>query len=94
MQADLEIVFAVDREVMTDSDPAARPKREVLAHTAILHQEDRHLVRLGRRAMRYFSDRQPPDLPRRREIALHQRGRDREHIGHVVEAVLVEVVGR
>ena len=41
-----------------------------------------------------ISEREPADLPRREQVPLHQRRRDRQHLGDVVEAVLVGVVGR
>ena len=94
VQPDLHVVLAVDREVVADADAAAGSERHVLAHPIVLHQEDRHLVGFGARAERRLSDRQTADLARRREVPLHQGRRDRQDVGHVVEAVLVDVVRR
>ena len=57
-------------------------------------QEDRHLVGFDGRYERRASDGETPDLASRRHVALHQRGRERQHVCHVVEAVLVDIVAR
>ena len=94
VQADLQVVLAVDREVVPDADAAPGAERHVVAHPVVLHQQDRHLVGLGARPERRLPHRQAADLARRRQVPLHQGGRDRQDVRHVVEAVLVDVVGR
>ena len=79
---------------MSDADTAPRAKREVVAHPVVLQEENRYVVVLRCRYQRGLADRQPGGFTRRRQVPLHQCGRDRQYVGHVVEAVLVDVVRR
>ena len=93
VEANLEVVLAVDGEDVADGDAPARPERQVVAHPVVLQQQDGDLVGLRRRPQRRLPERGPPDLARGRQVPLHQGRGDGEHVGVVVEAVLVEVVG-
>ena len=94
VQADLQVVLAVDGEDVADGDAPARPERQVVAHAVVLQQQDGDLVGLRGRPQGGLAERRPPDLAGGRQVALHEGGRDGQHVGVVVEAVLVEVVGR
>ena len=94
MQVDLEPVLPVEREVVLRGEAAPRPERQVLARADVLHLELGHRVGLAARRHRGVADRELADPPRRRQVALHQRRRDRQHLGVVVEALGVRIVGR
>ena len=86
-------VLAVHREAVAHRDAPARSEREVLAQSVVLIQQEGNAVGLDARHRRRQPHREPRDLARRREVALQQGRRDRQHRRHVVEAVLVGVVG-
>src|SRR5262245_19450521 len=81
-----EAVLAVLREVVANERAAARAERQpfgALVLTFVL----RHLERLGDGRRRWRANREAADLARGRKIALHQRLRDFEDPGNVVEPV-------
>ena len=41
--AELDLVFAVDRELMTEGQASPRTERQVVAHAIVLHEQQRHL---------------------------------------------------
>ena len=86
LQIDLEDVFAIDGKVVGEGGAAPRAERKVLAQAILLHQVDGDVVGLDDRLLRQ-SHGEPAHLPRRRQVALHQRRRDRQHARHVVECV-------
>ena len=90
LETQLERVLAVHREPMPDRDAATRPERQVFAEAVVLIERDPVGLDgcLGRRT----PDRETTDLPRRRHVALQQRRRDRQDVGHVVEPVRVRIV--
>ena len=95
LQAHLDAVFAIHREVVADRGPAARPERQILALLIALDQVQRNVVgRDLRAAGRLLADRQAADLLGGRHVALEQGRRQRERGGYVVEAVAVRRVGR
>ena len=93
LQADRNLVLAVDREAVPDSGAAARPDRHGVVHAIFLPQRVRDRVGLERRRHVDVADRRAADLARRQEIALEQRRRHREHVADIVEAV-ADVVRR
>ena len=94
LQAQPDGVLAVHREAVAHRDAPARAEREVLAQPVVLVQQQRDAVGLDARHRRGEPHREPADLARRREVAFQEGRRDRQHRRHVVEAVLVGVVGR
>ena len=70
---------------MPDGEPAARAERQILVHPVVLHEVPRDVVELDGRLHRDVADRQPADPARRRQVALEQPGRHRQHVGVVVE---------
>ena len=92
VRQDLEDVLRVLGEVVVDHHPAAGAERQPL-HAAVLPQVGGDPERLGRRRRHRRRHREAADLARRRQVALHQRRRDAEDAGDVVEAV-ARVVGR
>ena len=94
MQANPDLVLAVDREVVIDRGPAARPERQFLAHPIVLNQQDGYLVALLDRRERRAPDGEPRDPARHGQVPLEKNRRDGQHIGDVVEALFVDVVGR
>ena len=94
LEAQPDRVLPVDREPVPDRDAAPRAEGQVLAQPLVLVLEQRDAVGLDARHGRRDADREPTDSPRRREIPLQQRWRDRQDRRHVVEAVHVGVVGR
>ena len=95
LEPDRDEVLAIERELMADREAGARPERQVLAHPVVLRHRDRDAVDLRRKARpdRRIADREAADAPRRRQVALHQHGRERQRARQVVEAV-AGVVGR
>ena len=85
-------VFAVDGEVVAKRDPAARPDRQA-GHVIVLREIAADAERLERGRDLRAGDGEAADLPRRREIALHQRRRHAQHGRVVVEPVRL-FVGR
>ncbi len=77
----------IERKIVAHRDAAARTQRQVLAHPFVLDQEARKLVVRGHRLGVAIADRAAADLARRREIALQQHRRNREHVADIVEAV-------
>ena len=94
MQSNGEVVLAVHREVMAGGNAATGAKREIIAHAVALNEQNRYLVGLGYRTRRCLAHRLSCCLACRRQVTLHQCRRDRQHIGHVVEAILGDVVCR
>ena len=86
-------VLGVEREVVPHHRAAAAPERQVGADPAVLQPEPGHAVGGHRRAEGGVADGQPADPRGRRQVALEQRRRHRQHVGVVVEAVR-PVVGR
>ena len=93
-QADLDDVLAVDRKVMTNRNTAARTERQVFAHLAILIEQGWNFVGVGHRPDRRNAERETAHLASRRQVAVQQCRRHRQHARHVVEAVLVGIVNR
>ena len=93
-QVELEEVLPVEREVVPDGEAAPRSEGQVLARAVVLVLEVGHLVVGGPRAQVGVADGELADAPRRRQVPLHQGRRDRQHLGVVVEALGVGVVGR
>ena len=92
VRQDLEDVLRVLGEVVVDHHSAAGAERQPL-HAAVLAQVGGDAEGLGRRRRHRRRHRESADLARRRQVALHQRRRDAEDAGDVVEAV-ARVVGR
>ena len=92
-EVDLDDVLAVHGEGMPHREPTPRPERQVVADPRVLLQILVDGEDLRRRRQIRVAHRQPADLPRRRQIALGQHRRHRQHVGDVVEAV-AGVVGR
>ena len=92
-EVDLDDVLAVHGEGVPHRQPAARAERQVVADPGVLLQVLVDGEDLGRRGEVRVAHREPADLPRRRQVALGQHGRHRQHVGDVVEAE-ARVVGR
>ena len=72
VQPDREVVLTVEHEVMADADPSARAEWEVVAHSVVLYEQNRHLIDLARRSQRSLANGKSRRLPRRRQVPLHQ----------------------
>ena len=85
LHPDAELVLAVERERVANGQAAVGRKRHVLAGAqgAALEPD---LVDLGDRTVLGAAHRGAADLGRRRDVARHQRRRDRQDVGVVVEA--------
>jgi hypothetical protein len=59
LETDFQEVLAVNREVVTDRDSAARPERKILALPIVLHHEQGNFEGLDPGAHRRQADRQP-----------------------------------
>ena len=94
LQAQPDGVLAVDGKAVAHRDAPARAERQVLAEPVVLVEQQGDAVGLDARHRRGQPDGEPGDLARRRQVAFQEGGRDRQHRRHVVEAVLVGVVGR
>ena len=92
-QAEADDVLAVDREVVLDGDAPARSERQVVADGAVLVHRAVDGIDLGHRAHARVAHDELADAPRRGQVALDQGRRDGQHLGDVVEALLL-VVGR
>ena len=81
---------------MADGDAGPRPERQILAHPVVLGHVDRDGVGARREARpdAGVADGQPADAARGRQVALHERRRQRERAGQVVEAVAGDVGGQ
>ena len=73
--------------------PAARTERQVLAEPRVLNQQPRDVVGLDRRARQRPAQRLARDFLRGRHVPIEQCRRNRQHIGDVVEPVLIGIVG-
>src|SRR5262245_1257305 len=94
VQAQLELVVAVDRKVVLDRQPAARSPRQILAEAASLIAIGRHEERLGRRRAAHVAERDLADLRRRTQVPLGENRRQRQRVGVVVEPVSRVVGGQ
>ena len=90
---DAELVFGIEREHVLHQQAAARAERQPLA-VHRLRQPARWQIGGEVGADRRIAHRQAGDLRRRRHVGLHQRRRDAEHAGHVVEALARVVAGQ
>ena len=93
LQADAQLVLAVEREAVAHRDPAPGPERQRIPGALVLDAGPGNLVGLGSRPQPTVADRHPAHLVRGRDVALHERGGDVEEVGVVVEAE-AEVVRR
>ena len=89
---DRDDVLGVLGEVEVDDHAPAGAEREP-RDVVVLPLVGGDPERLGDRRGHRRPDREPADLPRRREVALHEGRRNSQHPGDVVEAV-AGVVGR
>ena len=92
-QADADDVLAGDREVVLDGEAPAGPQRQIEAHRAVLVHPPVDRIGVGDRPQRRVADDELADAPGRGQIAIDEGRRDREHLGDVVEPVML-VVGR
>ena len=93
LELDPDFVLAVGRKEIRNRGAAPRPERQVVVHAVFLHHPlvDPVLVEIrGPDA----SDHESADPAGRRQIALHEQGRDREDVRVVVEPMDVGVVSR
>ena len=86
LQPNPEDVVAVERERVAGGQATVRGERQVLAHPGFLPRRVRQRVRLDDRAILERADGQTADLRGRGDVAVHQRGGHRQHLGVVVEA--------
>ena len=92
-QADPDAVLAVEREVVPHGNAAARSERQVVARVVVLDFAVGHPVRIEAGPQRGVADRELAHLPRGVQVALHQRRRDRQHVGDVVEPLVLVIRG-
>ena len=92
-QPDPDGVLAVEGEVVVHRHAPAGAERQVVAGVVVLNLAVGHAVGVEARPQGGVADRELADLPGRVEVALHEGRRHREHVGDVVEALVV-VVGR
>ena len=87
---DLEDVLTVDRKIVRDGDAGARVERQVVAQSFVAAAFERvalRVVDLLDRLHRRIADGQTAHLVRRRQIAVEQCRRGRQHRRDVVESV-------
>ena len=89
---DLELVFAIQREIAVDLQPAAGAEGQVLV-AAVLGLPHRRDVGVHQHAHVRIAHRRAADLARRRQVALHRCRRDEQRVSQVVEAA-ARVIGR
>ena len=94
LELDSDRVFAVHRKRVSDGKATARAERQVVAQPGVLNQQTRNGVGLARRTGQRPPQRLTGDFFRRGHVPVEQRGRHRQHLGDVVEPVLVGIVGR
>ena len=82
----LDDVLGIFREVVLDHHAAPRTEREAF-HPDVLPEVGRDAEGLGGRRRHGRRHREAAHLARRREVPIHERRRDAEHAGDVVEAV-------
>ena len=85
IQLRLDVVLAVHREDMADTDATQRAERKAV-DVLILREVLRDAIRLAARPKTRVANGQRADCRSRRQIALLQRRRDAKHVGHVVES--------
>ena len=78
---------------MPHGNAAARTKRKVLAEPRVLDQQPWDVVGLDRRAGQRPAQRLTRDFLRGRHVPIQECRRNRQHIGNVVEPVLIGIVG-
>ncbi len=89
---DLDQVLAIDREVVVNRDAAAGTEREVFALSVVLEDVQRNFESLKVRLSGRQTGREARHLPGYRHVPLEVRGRNREHIGEIVEASVGGVI--
>ncbi len=92
VEAQPENVIAVGGKIVNDRKPAARAERRAV-HVAHLRGHARNAVSGGERLRAGIAHRLAADAAGGADVAFHQRRRNGEHVGHIVEAV-AHVVGR
>ena len=93
LELDLDGVLAIHRKGVPHGDAAARTERKVLAEPRVLDQQPRDVVGLDRRAGQRPAQRLTRDFLRGRHVPIQERRRNRQHVGDVVEPVLIGIVG-
>ena len=93
LEPDREEVLAVERERVAHRQPAVGGERHVLAAPDVPALVA-DLVDLHDRPVVGTADRGAADLGGRGDVAAHQRRRDRQHVGVVVEAEAGHVAGQ
>ena len=82
---DLDGVLGVERQERRDREPAARAERQAV-DALILRQLLGELMDVDHDRRPQVAHGEPRDLLGRRDVALHDDGRDEQQIGDVVEA--------
>ena len=91
-EADVELVFGIEREDASDKQSAAGAERQPL-DVRVLRSIRLHAVGLGRDGnIAHVAHGNRRDAPGGGEIPLHQHRRHRQHVGDVVESV-ARVIG-
>ena len=93
-QQNLDRVLRVEREMIANQGAALRSKRQVVAHTLVLHERFRNLERVDHRLELRIADREAADGAGRRQIILEKKRRHRQHARNVVEPFLVGFICR
>ncbi len=88
---DLERIRRVERKVALDRESAARAERQLI-DALVLRQLLRKLVDVHEHRRPHVADREPRELLRGADVALHHDRRDEQQVGDVVEAA-ARVVG-
>ena len=92
-QPDPDGVLPVEGEVVAHRRAPAGAEGQVVAGVVVLDLAVGHPVGVEARPQPGVADRELAHLPRRVQVALHEGRRHRQHVGDVVEALVV-VVGR
>ena len=80
--------------MMMRCQAAPRPEGKSVARAIVLHLHVGHHVGLGPRHRGRVADRKLTDPARRRQVALNQRRRNRQHLRIVVKALSIRVIRR
>ena len=89
-QTNLDHVLAIHREVMPDQNSAPRSRRQSF-YMLVLRKIGTNPVRCRGRCHVRVSNRQPADVPGRRQVAFHQRRRNPQDVGDVIETAALIV---
>src|SRR5215831_2927984 len=91
-QKNFDLIFAIEREVITDRCASVRAEWQVLTRPLVLNECGRNLEDVGNRIDRGIRHSKPADRTRCREVILQEHRGHRENTRNVVEALLIGLI--